>query len=100
MRAPARSELLVEFAEFLAEQLPEESRYADADLAPPADAGDEKIAPTDEYCDVMMVPGGTGAPPGNVSKSMTTLADATEAAMPAEITIKAIARFMSLSLCV
>jgi 50S ribosomal protein L16 3-hydroxylase len=40
MRAPARSELLVEFAEFLAESLPDEARYTDADLAPPADAGE------------------------------------------------------------
>lgn len=40
MRAPSRGELLVEFAEHLAASLPEESRYEDADLAPPADAGE------------------------------------------------------------
>ena len=40
MRAPSRSELLVEFAEFLAESLPEEARYEDPDLAPPRDAGE------------------------------------------------------------
>ena len=34
MRAPAESELLLDFAEFLAEQLPETRRYADPDLRP------------------------------------------------------------------
>jgi 50S ribosomal protein L16 3-hydroxylase len=40
MRAPARGELLIEFAEFLAETLPEAARYEDPDLAPPKDAGE------------------------------------------------------------
>lgn len=40
MRAPARSELLVDFAEFLAEQLPETQRYADPDLAAVQDSGE------------------------------------------------------------
>ncbi len=34
MRAPARSELLLDFAEFLAEAMPESERYADPDLIP------------------------------------------------------------------
>jgi 50S ribosomal protein L16 3-hydroxylase len=38
MRAPAQSELLVDYAEELAADLPEEARYADPDLAVPADA--------------------------------------------------------------
>ncbi|HEX5755345.1 MAG TPA: cupin domain-containing protein, partial [Arenimonas sp.] len=38
MRAPSTSELLVDFAEALAELLPEESRYADPDLQKPEDA--------------------------------------------------------------
>ncbi len=37
MRAPSQAELLLDFAEFLAEPLGEEARYADADLAPPKD---------------------------------------------------------------
>jgi 50S ribosomal protein L16 3-hydroxylase len=40
MRAPAQSELLVDFAEYLAEQLPESQRYADADLVPPTEPGE------------------------------------------------------------
>lgn len=36
MRAPSRAELLVDFAEFLAEKLDEGDRYADPDLAVPA----------------------------------------------------------------
>ena len=40
MRAPARSELLLDFAEFLAESLPESQRYDDADLAPAKDSGE------------------------------------------------------------
>jgi 50S ribosomal protein L16 3-hydroxylase len=39
MRAPARGEMLVDFAEFLAEQLPDSARYADPDLAPVKDSG-------------------------------------------------------------
>jgi 50S ribosomal protein L16 3-hydroxylase len=38
MRAPSRAELLVDLAEELAQALPEESRYADPDLAEPRDA--------------------------------------------------------------
>jgi 50S ribosomal protein L16 3-hydroxylase len=38
MRAPSRAELLVDLAEELAAALPEESRYADPDLAEPRDA--------------------------------------------------------------
>jgi 50S ribosomal protein L16 3-hydroxylase len=34
MRAPAVGELLLDFTEHLAERLPEDSRYTDADLAP------------------------------------------------------------------
>jgi len=34
MRAPSYNELFIDFAEFLAEQLPEERRYADPDLLP------------------------------------------------------------------
>ena len=37
MRAPSQAELLVDFAEHLAEQTQEEARYADPDLAMPAD---------------------------------------------------------------
>jgi len=40
MRAPSRSELLFDFAEFIAEPLREEQRYTDADLAPAADVGE------------------------------------------------------------
>jgi 50S ribosomal protein L16 3-hydroxylase len=40
MRAPAQSELLVDFAEFLAEQLPETQRLADPDLAPAVEPGE------------------------------------------------------------
>jgi 50S ribosomal protein L16 3-hydroxylase len=40
MRAPARSELLLDFAEFLAESMPESQRYADPDLTPAADSGE------------------------------------------------------------
>ncbi len=40
MRAPAHAELLLDFAEFLAEPLGEESRYADADLTPAADSNE------------------------------------------------------------
>ena len=38
MRAPAQAELLLGFAEFLAEPLGEQARYTDADLRPPRDA--------------------------------------------------------------
>ncbi len=38
MRAPSRAELLVDLAEEVAAALPEESRYADPDLAEPRDA--------------------------------------------------------------
>lgn len=38
MRAPSRAELMVDLAEELAAALPEESRYADPDLAPARDA--------------------------------------------------------------
>ncbi|MEO8161592.1 MAG: cupin domain-containing protein, partial [Arenimonas sp.] len=38
MRAPSRAELLVDLVEELAASLPEESRYADPDLAEPRDA--------------------------------------------------------------
>ena len=38
MRAPSRAELLVDLAEEIAQGLPEESRYADPDLAEPRDA--------------------------------------------------------------
>ena len=37
MRAPSRAELVVDLAEELAADLPEESRYADPDLSPPRD---------------------------------------------------------------
>ncbi|KAA2286124.1 cupin domain-containing protein [Arenimonas fontis] len=37
MRAPSRAELLLDLAEALAAALPEEDRYADPDLEPPAD---------------------------------------------------------------
>ncbi|MFC4728540.1 JmjC domain-containing protein [Coralloluteibacterium thermophilus] len=37
MRAPAVAELMVDLVERLAETIPEERRYADPDLAPPAD---------------------------------------------------------------
>lgn len=40
MRAPAQSELLVDFAEYVAEQLPESGRFADPDLAPAAEPGE------------------------------------------------------------
>ncbi len=40
MRAPAASEMLVDFAERLAEALPESQRYADPDLAPAAESGE------------------------------------------------------------
>lgn len=40
MRAPSTAELLVDFAETLAERLPEESRYADPDLQVPSDASE------------------------------------------------------------
>jgi len=40
MRAPAQAELLLDFAEFLAEPLGEESRYVDADLQLQRDAGE------------------------------------------------------------
>ena len=40
MRAPAASELLLDFAERLAEALPESRRYADPDLAPAAAPGE------------------------------------------------------------
>ena len=38
MRAPAQAELLLDFAEFLAEPLDEQARYTDADLRPLSDA--------------------------------------------------------------
>ena len=38
MRAPSQAEMLVDFAEHLADRLPEEARYADPDLALPADS--------------------------------------------------------------
>ena len=38
MRAPSQAELLVDFAGHLAERLPDEARYADPDLALPADS--------------------------------------------------------------
>jgi len=37
MRAPSQSELLLDFAEQVASDLPDERRYADPDLAPPRD---------------------------------------------------------------
>ena len=37
MRAPSQAELLMDFAEHLAQRLPDEARYADPDLALPAD---------------------------------------------------------------
>ena len=37
MRAPSQAELIVDFAEHVAEKLADEARYADADLAVPAD---------------------------------------------------------------
>jgi len=40
MRAPAQSELLLDFAEFLAEPLGESRRYADPDLVPSRDRGE------------------------------------------------------------
>jgi 50S ribosomal protein L16 3-hydroxylase len=40
MRAPSQSELLLDFVEDLAGRLPEESRYADPDLAVPTDPGE------------------------------------------------------------
>ena len=40
MRAPSRAELLLDFAEFLAEPLGEEQRYADPDLRPVRAAGE------------------------------------------------------------
>jgi 50S ribosomal protein L16 3-hydroxylase len=40
MRAPAQGEMLVDFAEFLAEQLPDSARYADPDLVPVKDSGE------------------------------------------------------------
>lgn len=40
MRAPARSELLLDFAEYLAETLPDAERYADPDLRPARSAGE------------------------------------------------------------
>lgn len=47
MRAPSQAELMVDLAEELAAQLPEESRYADPDLQAPDDAfeiGDDAMA--------------------------------------------------------
>jgi 50S ribosomal protein L16 3-hydroxylase len=38
MRAPSQAELLVDFAEHLAERIPDEVRYADPDLVLPADS--------------------------------------------------------------
>ena len=40
MRAPAQAELLLDFAEFLAEPLGDDLRYADPDLAPARDANE------------------------------------------------------------
>jgi 50S ribosomal protein L16 3-hydroxylase len=40
MRAPARSELMADFAEFLAEQWPENERYSDPDLDAGVDPGE------------------------------------------------------------
>ena len=40
MRAPSQAELLVDFADHLAATLPEDARYADADLEPARDAGE------------------------------------------------------------
>ncbi len=40
MRAPSQAELLLDFAQHLAERLPDEARYADPDLALPTDAGE------------------------------------------------------------
>jgi 50S ribosomal protein L16 3-hydroxylase len=40
MRAPSQAELLVDFAEYLAEQLPESARYADPDLSPVKESGE------------------------------------------------------------
>ncbi|MEP6938188.1 MAG: cupin domain-containing protein [Rudaea sp.] len=40
MRAPAQAELLLDFAEFLAEPLGETRRYADPDLSPACDKGE------------------------------------------------------------
>jgi 50S ribosomal protein L16 3-hydroxylase len=40
MRAPSRAELLLDFAEELAASIPDELRYADPDLALPADPGE------------------------------------------------------------
>ena len=40
MRAPSQAELLLDFAQHLAERLPDEARYADPDLELPTDAGE------------------------------------------------------------
>ncbi len=40
MRAPSQAELLLDFAEFLAEPLGEDQRYSDPDLAPTRDANE------------------------------------------------------------
>jgi 50S ribosomal protein L16 3-hydroxylase len=40
MRAPAASELMVDFAEFVAERMPEEARYSDPDLVVPKEPGE------------------------------------------------------------
>src|SRR5690606_15418053 len=40
MRAPAQAELLVDFADHLAAELPEDARYADPDLAPAREPGE------------------------------------------------------------
>ena len=40
MRAPAQAELLLDFAEFLAEPLGENARYVDADLQPARSSGE------------------------------------------------------------
>ena len=47
MRAPAVGELLLDFTEHLAERLPEESRYTDADLAPARVPGEIDAAALD-----------------------------------------------------
>jgi 50S ribosomal protein L16 3-hydroxylase len=47
MRAPAVGELLLDFTEHLAEQLPEASRYTDADLAPARVPGEIDAAALD-----------------------------------------------------
>ncbi len=44
MRAPSQAELLLDFAEFLAEPLGDEARFTDPDLHPARDAGEIDVA--------------------------------------------------------